>query len=133
MDPVSVGVAFLLGVLSAGAGALFQAQITDGRRDRAVRRALRAEIDENVQALEDGGRVVLGRSAWEAARALPFDDSVFGLLAKAYRAAGAYNIGHAIVNERWARAESNVLPMGAASAPDPRPVLEAFIKARDAL
>ncbi|MDP9276108.1 MAG: hypothetical protein M3O99_11005 [Chloroflexota bacterium] len=77
MDPVSLGVAFLLGVLSAGAGALLQAQITDGRRDRALRRALRAEIDENVQALE-GGRMVLGRSAWDAARALPFDESASG-------------------------------------------------------
>jgi type II secretory pathway pseudopilin PulG len=133
MDPVSIGVAFLLGVLTAGAGALFQAQITDGRRDRALRRALRAEIDENIQALEAGGRVPLGRSAWEAARALTFDEPVFGLLAAAYRAAAGYDIGNAIVNQRWANARDNVLPLGAASPPDPRPVLEAFVNARDAL
>ncbi len=57
----------------------------------------------------------------------------FGHLAKAYRAAGAYNIGNALVNERGARAEGNVVAWGTPSAPDPRPVLDAFIKARDAL
>ena len=103
------------------------------QRDAGIRRALRAEIDENIGALEANGRVALSRSAWEAARSLPFDNSVFDALAKAYRAADAYNIGNAIVNARWAGTQTNVLPLGASSGPVPGPALAAFEKARDAL
>ena len=91
MDPVAIGVAFLLGVLTAGAGAVFQAQVLEGRRERALRRALISEIRENVRRLGGAAAVrypesSIVRSAWDAARALPLEDRVFDLIADAYAA-----------------------------------------------
>src|SRR5436190_23406096 len=90
MDPlVLAGVAFLLGVLSAGAGALFQAQITEARRAEARRRALVAEVRENLRRL--GGPVItqvaaapIVRVAWDAAREIQLEDQVFDGVAVAY-------------------------------------------------
>src|SRR5260221_674941 len=89
MDPIAAGVGFLLGVLTAGAGALFQAQLLEGRHERALRRALISEMRENVQRLASAGREIVPtapvlRSAWDQARSLPLSNRRFDAIAAAY-------------------------------------------------
>src|SRR5687768_1263030 len=78
-SPVLAG--FLFGLLGAGAGAVAQAIVVDDRRDRALRRALTAEIRENLLRL--GGPEITAppaagivRVTWDAARSLPLEDEV---------------------------------------------------------
>jgi hypothetical protein len=84
-----LAIGFLLGILTAGIGAVFQHQITAGAHDRATRRALVSEIRENMRRL--GGPMVrqvpgaaIVRVAWDAARTLPLADDAFGAIADAY-------------------------------------------------
>src|SRR5437870_968914 len=120
MDPLALaGVTFLLGVLSAGAGALFLAHFTEGREHAALRRALRAEIDENLKALKDRRVAPLSRSAWEAARVLDLTDTAFDALAAAYLEAARFNAANAALAERFARSESGAISMLGGGPPDP--------------
>jgi hypothetical protein len=101
MDPVLVaGIQFLLAILSGAFVALLAQQFASrsaaeqqrraiDERDGAMRRALAAEIRENMRRL--GGPVVsqvpsarIVRVAWDAARALPLEDDVFDAIAVAY-------------------------------------------------
>src|SRR5437868_3472928 len=117
MDPVAAGVGFLLGVLTAGAGALFQAQLLDGRHERALRRALVSEIRENIQALS-GGKILieLHRSAWDPARAVNLRPAEFEAVAAAYIEADRHNTNNNVVTGRLASSEGGLLAAESAVA-----------------
>ena len=146
MDPQLVDALryFLLPILAGGAIAVIAQRLAFGharrlqreehdRRDAALRRALLSEIDENIQALSNYVTFQLQRSAWDAARVLTFGAPTFDVLSAAYLAAARLNANTVAVAERRARSTSNVVPWGAETPTDPKPVLEAFQKARDEL
>lgn len=127
MEQLAIG--FLLGVLTAGIGAVFQHQITTGAHDRATRRALTSEIRENMRRL--GGPVVhhvpsaaIVRVAWDAARALPLDDDVFDAIAEAYMQGAGLERWVAILTGR-ATNTSTVVP----GSPEDRAREDAIAKA----
>jgi hypothetical protein len=90
MEQLAVG--FLLGILSAGVGAIFTQQISSAARDRAMRRALLAEIEQNAVALEPFAHGAtsldpvprLHRDAWIAAHSLPWPRQRFLSVAALY-------------------------------------------------
>src|SRR5205807_1352101 len=88
---------------SAGAGALFQAQINEGRRARSLRRALRSEIDENIRRIDAlnqrGSRPGRVKSnAWDLARELELPEAVRDALADAYAAGDQLNGSLAVLD-----------------------------------
>ena len=100
------------------------------RQQAASRRALLAELDENIKALEDRRSSELRRTAWDAARALEFRRDTLDALVAAYLEADRFNAGNATLRERFARSESGTVSILGGGPPDPRPVLELFQKAR---
>jgi hypothetical protein len=113
--PVLAG--FLFGVLGAGVGAVVQAMIVDDRRDRALRRALVAEIRENLVRL--GGPEIKGppaagivRVTWDAARSLPLDDHVFDAIAEAYRRGAGLEMGQRWSDSRLTRVDRPIFTAG---------------------
>ncbi|MDQ2913644.1 MAG: hypothetical protein M3T56_10345 [Chloroflexota bacterium] len=100
MEQLAIG--FLLGVLTAGIGAVFQHQITTGARGRAIRRALLAEVEENVERIGPADRsrapAAVERSAWNLARELTLPDEVLEKLRKAYAAGADLNSRIGIVD-----------------------------------
>lgn len=104
MDPLTLGVGFLLGILGAGFGVVLEQVIAGHFRDRGLRRALRAEIDENIRRIGDGTSApsAIGRSAWDAARTISWPGSVLEVLAQAYAAGEQLNSWVAMTDAHYA-------------------------------
>ncbi len=75
---------FFLGLIGAAFGAWVADFFRTKRRNERLRRALVSELLENRTALFRRKRTRLHRSAWDAARAMPMDDSTHTALAAAY-------------------------------------------------
>ncbi len=81
------------------------------RQSEALRRALIAEITENLHRIgsPDGTQATepLEHSAWDAARMLPLPDGAFDALVNAYTIAAALNNRIALVDAQLAGQESS--------------------------
>src|SRR5437899_8765337 len=93
MDLLTLGVGFLLGILGAGFGVVLEQIVVGHFRDRGLRRALLAEIDENLRRIGDGTSApdAISSSAWEAARTIAWPADILEALAGAYAAGARLN------------------------------------------
>ena len=101
-------VGWLLGLLSAAFGALVLHRLTVGANERALRRALVAEIRENMRRLgaPNPNRVPnapVVRTAWDGARTLPVDDATFDAIARGYNLGEDVNYNVALITARATR------------------------------
>lgn len=90
MELVTLGIGFLLGILGAGFGVVLEQIVVGHFRDAALRRALIAEMRENLQRLavatdSDVPGASIVRSAWDAAHGIHFESDVFSAIALAYK------------------------------------------------
>ena len=106
MELIVVG--WLLGLLSAAFGALFLHRLTVGSNDRALLRALVAEIRENMRRLgaPNPNRIPnapVVRTAWDAARTLALNDATFDAIARGYNLGEDVNYNVALITARATR------------------------------
>jgi hypothetical protein len=86
VDLVATGLGFLLGIIGAGFGFVLDQVIGRHFREDGLKKALAAEIDENVERLgsDTVGPELVSRSAWEQARGLRWTREELKILTAAY-------------------------------------------------
>lgn len=113
----AIALGFLLGILGSGFSAVLALRLQNRAREAQLRQAVVAELLENWSALNEQKSLVLHRSAWDAARTVPFPSRTFQSIAKAYRETGRLMVKMELARARAAGVTTGIAEVLATGSP----------------
>lgn len=129
----AIALGFLLGILGSGFSAVLALRLQNRAREAQLRQAVVAELLENWSALNEQKSLVLHRSAWDAARTVPFPSRTFQSIARAYRETGRLMVKMELARARAAGVTGIAEVLATGSPPALGPAIAAIEGALRAL